>query len=142
MSSNVFFWSLTYRDFQNSLSNSIYKTTTFLAGAAVASATGILIDLFNKRRNREPGDKPLAGRLIALGAGIAASIYVANRLPYVTFTAEKSLKLLVLTIVAAPTKILPYITAGGALGYFGRNTLYLTGVAGAIGGDFLLHRKR
>jgi hypothetical protein len=144
MSNNVFFWGLTYKDFGNSIWNGVYETAAFGAGFAAAGVANLIVlsllgteeEPHRGQRNGISVPKLLLGTVISIGAGVAASVYAANRLPHVTFVAEKALKFLAITMLTGWTGVIPAITGGGMWGYFGRKVLYVSGSVGAIGGGF------
>ncbi len=136
--SNVIFWGLTGADFENSLWNGIYELSALGTGFAVAGVTNTVMQLVmndnSARHNRKLSSKPIFCTMLSVGAGVAASVFVAHRLPHVTFVAEKAFKFLIIFMVGMFTAVIPFITGGGATGYFGRLPLYVAGSVGAIGG--------
>ncbi len=149
--SNVIFWGLSKTDFQDALWNSAHGTATACAGFAAAGLANLfvhqLMEMDHTRyRLKTLEIRPLACILLGIGAGALATIYVADRLPQVSFVAEKALKFLAISFTTALAGSLFGIkgaviggltTAGGAWGYYGRTPLYVTGYAGAFTGSLL-----
>jgi hypothetical protein len=156
--SNEFFWNLTYKDFGDSFYNSLYGGVTLFTGMAVAAVANVVVrsllsndnsysyirqfirnslnslsssNSYTKQRNISLKD--IAITLIGIGAGVVTAVHVANRLPYVTFAAEKALKFSVLTLLTIPTKILPLITFGGIAS--SRTPFYISGAISALIGS-------
>jgi hypothetical protein len=138
MSNQIFFWGLTHQDFKNSLWNGISEFGALGTGFAAAFAANLVVlNLLNisPRQEREKTVMKLGiATVISIGAGVIASVYAANRLPYVTFAAEKALKFLTITLCGGLTGVF-LITFGGMMGYFGRTSLYSDGVMGALLGS-------
>ncbi len=142
--SNDFFWELTVRNIEDALWNSLSQNAMFFGGAVVAVVANVLARSIIPDNHRNKGEmKDLICTVIGVGAGVWVSFRYADRLPHVTFAADKALKFAVISAVSgaiglqaglAGTAIV-LITTGGALGYFGRDVLRTLGGIGAVFGS-------
>jgi hypothetical protein len=132
---NELFWGLTLKDFENSFWNSMYEVPTFFTGLAVAGVANVIGQMAFNNKKQSRGESPYPRLMgittLATAAGVAASVYVGSSVSHVQFTFEKAIKFLVISCCFPP--ISP-ITYGGIAGYFGRTTLYITGLVGALTG--------
>ncbi len=116
---------LAARDFGNALVNTGYTTLIFFTGMAVAAAAASIAKVILNPRKSD-SISPGFCYVFGIGVGLAGSGYVAMHLPFVTFTAEKALKFLAISLgTAAAGRLLGKagvsigtITIGGALGHF------------------------
>ena len=143
--SHDFFWGLTVRNLENALWNSLSQNAMLFGGMAVAVAANALARYIipNDHQNNPSGMKNLVCIVIGAGAGTYVSFLYADRLPHVTFAADKALKFAAISVVTgaigsragwAGTAI-GLITSGGAWGYFGRGVLPALGAIGAVAGS-------
>lgn len=143
-----FIWGLTTRDIENALWNGLSESAMLFGGMAVAVAANAISRslLPNDHRDKASGMKHLVCTVIGISAGVYASFRYANRLPHVTFAADKALKFLVISIVTAAIgaqigwagTAIALITSGGAFGYFGRSVLRCEGAIGAVLGSLIV----
>src|SRR5258708_25725513 len=98
---NAGFWGLTKVDFENVLWNGV----TWLAVGYAGKAVGAIVALASEKillpngitvDKGSDGIKLLACKAVALGAGIAASVSVSNRLPFVAIAGQTALKSMVI----------------------------------------------
>jgi hypothetical protein len=131
--SKDFFWGLTARNIQDALWNTMSQNAMLVGGMAVAVVANVLARSIipNNRRNQADKIKHLAGTVMGVAAGIRISFWYADRLPHVTFAADKALKFAVMSSLGG-------FTAGGALGYFGRSILRFNGAVGAVIGSLFV----
>src|ERR1700733_2236554 len=96
-----FIWGLKTRDIENALWNSLSESAMLISGLAVAMTANAVSRAFfpNNRQEKSSGMKHLVCTFIGIGAGVWISFRYADRLPYVTFAADKALKFLVISIV-------------------------------------------
>jgi hypothetical protein len=147
--SNAVFWGLTNKDFENVLWNGVTWLAVGYAGKAVGAIVAIASEkiLLPNRINLDNGSdgiKILACKAVAIGAGIAASVSVSNRLPFVAIAGQTALKSFVIGmgvsfvgyfvsrsigVVSIAFGIPGWVPACGALGYFGPWILYLPAVS-------------
>lgn len=145
---NDFIWGLTVRDFENAFWNDLNDYAIVFGGMAVAATANLISRSIipNEGRNKSGGMKHFACTVIGIGAGVFVSFHYADRLHHVTFTAEKALKFLVISIgtaaIGAKTgfagMVIGMITSGGALGYFGKDLLRAGGAIGAVIGSMIV----
>lgn len=142
-----FIWGLTVRDIENAFSNSMSGCKMVVGGMAVAAAVNALFRYIipDEKTNKADDKKHIVSTAIGIVAGVLVSFRYVDRLPHVTFAAEKALKFLVISIVtgsigmqAGPLGLaITLITGGGAWGYFGRSALHVGGAIGAVIGSIL-----
>jgi hypothetical protein len=143
-----FIWGLTVRNIENALWNGLSQDAMLFGGMAVAVVANALARSIipNDHKNKPSGMKHLACTVIGAGAGIYVSFLYADRLPLVTFAADKALKFAVISFVTgaigaragwAGTAV-GLITSGGTLGYFGRGVLPTLGAIGAVFGSLFV----
>ncbi len=147
-----FIWGLTTRDIENALWNSLSGSVMLFGGMFVAAAANnIARSLFSSNTsNRVSYDGPNQGSsnkklctLAGIATGVAASYYLADRLPLVTFVAEKALKFAVISFITGVIGVqvslagiaVVFLTLGGAMGNFGHCVLFYEGIAGAVIGS-------
>lgn len=145
---NDFIWGLTIRDLENAFWNDVNDYAIFFGGMAVAATANFISQSIipNDKQNKAGGMKHLACTVIGIGAGVFVSFHYADRLQHVTFTAEKALKFLVISIgtaaIGAKTgfagMVIGMITSGGAYGYFGKDLLRAGGAIGAVIGSVIV----
>jgi hypothetical protein len=144
-------WGLARKNFEDALWNGLSHTAIFTIGAGAAIvANGISRAFFSNDDQGKPSDgKHLVCTWIGFGASAYACFRYADRLPCVTFAADKALKFLVLSLVTgglgfqvgAVGGVISMATAGGVLGYFGPGLLCVSGALGAAYGSHLLTEK-
>ena len=146
--SNAVFWGLTNKDFENVLWNGVTWLAVGYAGKAVGAIVAIASEkiLLPNRIDANKGSdaiKILACKAVALGAGIAESVSVSNRLPFVAIAGQTALKSFVIGmavsavgyfaslsigVVSMVPSIPGWVPSCGAFGYFEPWILYFPAV--------------
>jgi hypothetical protein len=140
-----FIWGLTTRDIGNAFWNGISQDAMIIGGATVTVVTGVIAHSILSSGKSSETQKQFCA-LAGMGAGIAVSLHYVDRLPYVTFAADKALKFFVISLVTGALglkagwagAVVALTTSGGAFGYFGRDGLRFAGVIGAVLGGAVL----
>jgi hypothetical protein len=143
-----FIWGLTVRNIENALWNGLSQDAMLFGSMAVAVVANALARSIipNDHQNKPSEMKHLVCTVIGAGAGIYVSFLYADRLPFVSFAAEKALKFAVISFVTGAIGVragwagilIGLITSGGALGYFGRGALPTVGAIGAVFGSLFV----
>lgn len=141
-------WGLTTRDIQSAFWNGCSEVGIAFGVTVIAIAAHRVARRFipNESYQRPGKLKQFFCTVLGIGAGICVGWPAAERLPYVTFAADKAWKFMVISVVgcaiglsSGPVGFFFATTAsGGAFGYFGRNFLRLESACCAVGASIYL----